>query len=469
MDEQEYVTFSLDYGTSDNRRKKARGRKLDSVTDRFDLDELAVALSNTIRGLAQDSALLEQEGEYAVFPDDLNLTISAADAGVVEVVITTPNGVSSEDLEDFVSPATNFVQVVTTEHVVVVEERVEGSINSDLVNNAAVAAAQAAIAACEAVVAICETEWAVANEISASADLTSDCTALQVAEIDPTADGFSADYLTFVAKNAASAAQDMDTTNGLITTAAFGDATVLTSEAYTAASNAQLAALYAADSGGGSYGSGGGAYDDVISKATTAIDSAALVSAQIEDGSSYKTDLDAATADAGAVLATATDSYDDLVAVQGAAEEPPTVSTAVITTQLVTVSPSPPSPSVPTLGGSDTAGDINEGTESAITTSSSDNSWVAAVVVCLFLFVVVPIGVYMYARSRYPGQEGTWLKLKVTHSNPSIPFLYMNKEVRDQLEKEVRSSSAVLRGSTAEATLTKGESNDDDDTGAERL
>jgi len=449
MEEQEFVAFSLDYG-SDGARK--RGRKLDSILDRVDLDELAVALSNTIRGLAKDSALLESEGEYAIFPSDINVTISAADPDVVEVVITTPNGVSSEDLEDFVGPTTNFVEVVTAEHVAVVEERVVDTVNSDLVADAAVAAAQASLAVCAAVLVLCEI-----NDVAASDDFASDLATLQAAVIDPEADGFSTGYLTFVAKNAASAARDLDTLYNFVTTSMFGDATVLTSEAYTAASDASLAALYASDDS---------SYDDIISKATTAIDSAALASAQFEEGSSYTTDLDAATTDASALLATATESYADLVAVQSAAADPPTVSVAVITTQLVAISPSPPPAATPTLGGDDSTG-INEGTESAITTSSSDTGWITAVVLCLFLFMIVPLVVLLYARSRYPGHEGTWFKLKITHSTPSVPFLYMNKEVREQLEKDVKGSSTALRGSSAGIVVAAGKS--DDDMGEDRL
>ena len=122
-------------------------------------------------------------------------------------------------------------------------------------------------------------------------------------------------------------------------------------------------------------------------------------------------------------------------------------------------SPSPPPPSTPTLG--DAGGDegtdtVAEGTESAITTSSTDNSWVAAVVVCLFLFVCVPLGIAVYARSNYPGREGAWWRLKTTHSNVAMPLRYINAEVRADMQAQLaggkRGGQALLHalGSSVE-------------------
>ena len=101
--------------------------------------------------------------------------------------------------------------------------------------------------------------------------------------------------------------------------------------------------------------------------------------------------------------------------------------------------PSPPPPADPTIASPPPPADLGDGEGDNLTLEDEDQGWIAAPVI-LGLLLFFPVCICFYAHCKYPGKELTWFKLKTTHSNMAIPFLYMNKEVRDAMQADLRAS-----------------------------
>ena len=55
-------------------------------------------------------------------------------------------------------------------------------------------------------------------------------------------------------------------------------------------------------------------------------------------------------------------------------------------------------------------------------------------IVLLLLCLLSPVFCYLYAHFVYgSGKETTWFKYRFTHSNPTLPFLYVPREDREAL------------------------------------
>ena len=52
-------------------------------------------------------------------------------------------------------------------------------------------------------------------------------------------------------------------------------------------------------------------------------------------------------------------------------------------------------------------------------------------------------------------QAGLWLKLKTTHTNPEMPYRYMNPEVRQRALKELTNAKGVVSLEAEQAALEK--------------
>ena len=53
---------------------------------------------------------------------------------------------------------------------------------------------------------------------------------------------------------------------------------------------------------------------------------------------------------------------------------------------------------------------------------------------------LLPPALRCYAHARYPGKEALWLRVKTTHSNMSVPFRYIQADVRAKMVTELAES-----------------------------
>ena len=83
--------------------------------------------------------------------------------------------------------------------------------------------------------------------------------------------------------------------------------------------------------------------------------------------------------------------------------------------------------------------------------------WGAAVIVVLLLCCMLPFFCYLYAHFKYgAGKERTWFSWRFTHSNPTLPFLYVpyeDREARWATLYAEKKPMATLDESTAEESI----------------
>jgi len=73
-------------------------------------------------------------------------------------------------------------------------------------------------------------------------------------------------------------------------------------------------------------------------------------------------------------------------------------------------------------------------------------------IILLVLVCVTPIFCYLFARLKYgAGKEGTFFKYYLSHSNPTLPFLYIPREDRDKLYLELTRPAVQLQDSGTNA------------------
>jgi hypothetical protein len=75
--------------------------------------------------------------------------------------------------------------------------------------------------------------------------------------------------------------------------------------------------------------------------------------------------------------------------------------------------------------------------------------WGVFLIVLLLLCLLSPVFCYLYAHFMYgTGKESTWFKYRFTHSNPTLPFMYVPREDREAilvslLEKEKPAAASL--------------------------
>lgn len=95
----------------------------------------------------------------------------------------------------------------------------------------------------------------------------------------------------------------------------------------------------------------------------------------------------------------------------------------------------------PTPGGT---GDAGQGLETASLAEANEAAqavsedavpgWGVFLIVLLLLCLLSPVFCYLYAHFMYgTGKESTWFKYRFTHSNPTLPFMYVPREDREAL------------------------------------
>ena len=99
---------------------------------------------------------------------------------------------------------------------------------------------------------------------------------------------------------------------------------------------------------------------------------------------------------------------------------------------------------------------LAEGNEANQATSEDAvPGWGVFLIVLLLLCLLSPVFCYLYAHFAYgSGKETTWFKYRFTHSNPTLPFLYVPREDREALlvallEKRRRPPQASSRSRRA--------------------
>jgi len=102
-------------------------------------------------------------------------------------------------------------------------------------------------------------------------------------------------------------------------------------------------------------------------------------------------------------------------------------------------SPIAPAAADPPVGGGgpglDNRAGLAEANEAAQATSEDAvPGWGVFLIVLLLLCVLSPVFCWLYAHFVYgSGKETTWFKYRLTHSNPTLPFLYVPREDREAL------------------------------------
>jgi len=124
----------------------------------------------------------------------------------------------------------------------------------------------------------------------------------------------------------------------------------------------------------------------------------------------------------------------------GANYHPVTVQGDIVMGELVAKDKStPPTPGGGGGGGGgptlDNRAGLAEANEAAQATSEDAvPGWGVFLIVLLLLCLLSPVFCYLYAHFVYgSGKETTWFKYRFTHSNPTLPFLYVPREDREAL------------------------------------
>jgi hypothetical protein len=119
---------------------------------------------------------------------------------------------------------------------------------------------------------------------------------------------------------------------------------------------------------------------------------------------------------------------------------PVTVQGDIVMGELVAKDKStPPTPGGGGGGGGgptlDNRAGLAEANEAAQATSEDAvPGWGVFLIVLLLLCLLSPVFCYLYAHFVYgSGKETTWFKYRFTHSNPTLPFLYVPREDREAL------------------------------------
>ena len=119
---------------------------------------------------------------------------------------------------------------------------------------------------------------------------------------------------------------------------------------------------------------------------------------------------------------------------------PVTVEGDIVMGDLVAKDKSSPPSSPPPAA----RGDAGQGLETASLAEANEANqavsedavpgWGVFLIVLLLLCLLSPVFCYLYAHFMYgTGKESTWFKYRFTHSNPTLPFMYVPREDREAL------------------------------------
>ena len=105
---------------------------------------------------------------------------------------------------------------------------------------------------------------------------------------------------------------------------------------------------------------------------------------------------------------------------------------------------------VPSADGDGTSADTSLGAAMSVDDSSSaitmneEEAPVAVIVVLVILFLLcclLPMLMYIYARNRFgAGNAQKWMRYKLAHSNPTVPIMYLPRDVREALRADLYSN-----------------------------
>ena len=82
--------------------------------------------------------------------------------------------------------------------------------------------------------------------------------------------------------------------------------------------------------------------------------------------------------------------------------------------------------------------------------------WAVFLIVLLILCCLWPLCCCCYARNKYgEGNVNLWFRYRMTHSNPTLPFLYMPREDRDRIRKQLYKEESEQLSSGADVKQEK--------------
>lgn len=82
--------------------------------------------------------------------------------------------------------------------------------------------------------------------------------------------------------------------------------------------------------------------------------------------------------------------------------------------------------------------------------------WAVFLIVLLILCCLWPFCCCCYARNKYgEGNVNLWFRYRMTHSNPTLPFLYMPREDRDRIRKQLYKEESEQLSSGADVKQEK--------------
>ena len=114
----------------------------------------------------------------------------------------------------------------------------------------------------------------------------------------------------------------------------------------------------------------------------------------------------------------------------------------------VVPAPSPPlAPPTPSDGGgaADPGANLDDSGEDNVATGGTDGgddddfpAWAIAILVIFLLICLCPLLCVLYAAARFgAGNVSLWFRYKFCHTNPTLPALYMPKEDRERIKKQL--------------------------------
>ena len=53
------------------------------------------------------------------------------------------------------------------------------------------------------------------------------------------------------------------------------------------------------------------------------------------------------------------------------------------------------------------------------------------------LLILCPVAICCYAKARYGSESSSWLRWKCSHSNPTVPLLYVPKDIRENMHRKL--------------------------------